>query len=352
MVSRDVSGKIALVTGANGLIGKAVSQRLLEDGAHVRAFVRRPDSVADLVKRGAELVEGDVTDSEAVRRGVRGCDLVLHFAGVLARRFEPRSRYWAVNVEATRSIAAASAIGGVELFLLASSAWAYGFDAGSSVVDEHTEPRGLWESYSASKLAAEKLVLELAARGLPAVIVQPSPVYGPFDESWTLLPARMIAAGRMVLPGGGRGLIQPIFIDDVAEGVMAALREGRPGERYLLCGERVLTIAEFFACYGAMLGRGRMLPVPVPLCHAVALASDALAAATGHPGFVTRTAVYGTTMSCRYDGSKASRDLGFRPATSLDEGMAAVRAWLEQQGLVVPASAAGSPTRSEKASQS
>ncbi len=89
------------------------------------------------------------------------------------------------------------------------------------------QPSG--HAYCDTKVAAQEAIESLVReRGLPAVIVQPSEVYGPGDLNWTLRPFRMIKSGSMIVPG--EGVMQPIYVDDLADGIVAAMRRGRVGE--------------------------------------------------------------------------------------------------------------------------
>ena len=168
---------------------------------------------------------------------------------------------------------------------LASTAWVYGFDAGpgtNELSDRH--PSG--DSYCDTKLETENLVRELVERwGLPGVIVQPTEVYGPGDrQAGPSTPLRMIKSGRMMLPDGGKGVIQPIYVDDAVEGILAAARRGAVGGAYLLCGPAVVSCSDFFGRYAEMVGGGRMPAVPKQLAEAMAAALTGLGRATRRPG--------------------------------------------------------------------
>jgi nucleoside-diphosphate-sugar epimerase len=328
-----VRGKRILVTGATGLIGGKVAARLLARGASVRALARTPEKARALAGSGAEVVRGDMTDAASLRAAVDGCRGVVHLAGVLGDEFKPLAYYRAVNVEGTRTLAEAAADAGVERFLHVSTIAVYGFGAGPGT-NERSPHRPGSDFYCLTKDegqgAVERLVRE---RGLPAVVVQPSQVYGPGDEAWTLGPLRLMRAGKLVLPAHGRGLVQPIYVDDLAEGILSALERGRTGEAFILCGAKSVTVAEFFGHLARMIGKTRIPSVPAWLAAAFASLSEAAARLTGRPPVFTRSAVrFITDFESTYDGAKARAELGFEPRTSLDEGMGAVRRWLEGDG--------------------
>jgi nucleoside-diphosphate-sugar epimerase len=125
----ELQGVRCLVTGATGLIGQAVSSRLLAEGAEVRAFVRNPSKGRRLAEAGAGIVQGDIADAAATRRAVEGCSVVFHLAAVLTD-FRPISFYRRVNVDATRWLAEAALATGIKRFVYASTVWTYGLNAG------------------------------------------------------------------------------------------------------------------------------------------------------------------------------------------------------------------------------
>jgi len=327
----DFSGGKFLVTGATGLLGSGICSRLLDEGAEVVGLARSSERATALVARGVTVIPGDLSRSEVdLGSSVKGCRAVFHCAGVTGPDFDkPLSYFRTVNVEGARRVAEAALAAEVERFIHVSTAWVYGFDALPDTNEESPRhPSG--DPYCDTKLEAEELVRRLVAdRGLRAVIVQPTEVYGPEDRNWTLTPLNMIESGRMILPAGGSGLIQPIYVDDAVEGILAAARRGVVGEAYLLAGPAPVTCAEFFGRYGEMVGRTSMPSIPVWLAEGAAAALTRLSRITRRPPLFSRTTVRGTCLKATYDGNKARIELGFEPRTDLDAGMRAVRRWLE-----------------------
>lgn len=327
----DIHGKRILVTGATGLVGGAVIRRLLDGGVSVRALARDPGRARDLLGAEVEVLAGDMTDPASLRNAVRGCPVVFHFAAVL-NEFRPLGFYRATNVEGTRALAEAALAEGVERFLHMSTIAVYGLRAMGRI--HESSPRApCGDLYGDTKLEAEELIRHMAAsRGLPAVIVQPTQVYGPGDRAWTMRPIELIRAHRMFLVDGGRGLVSPISIDDLAEGVLAAVRAGRVGESYILCGPSTVSIRELFEAYARMLGAETRLP-SIPLWLAVALAGIAEAAAmlSGAKPIFKRSELRRTARRADFDGTKAREELGFAAMVTLEEGMRAVAKWVRAQ---------------------
>lgn len=330
----ELAGKKVFITGATGLLGGGLCRRLLEEGAQVVGLARSAERAKDLVACGVTVVEGDLSrPNGTIAVAMQGCSLVVHCAGVMGPDFgRPRSYFRMVNVEGTRRMAEAALAANIERFVYVSSVWVYGFDAGPGTNElSPRHPSG--DSYCDTKLEAENLVRSFVAdRGLPAVIVQPTEVYGPGDRSWTLMPLQMIKSGRMMLPDGGRGVIQPVFVDDVVEGVLAAAKRGAVGEAYILGGPAVVGCSEFFGHHAEMAGSANLRSIPSWMAETMAQVMTGVSRIAGKPAPLPLTVVRGLCLQATYDVEKARRELGFEPKTDLATGMQAVKEWFRQTG--------------------
>lgn len=326
-MSYDLQGKRVLVTGATGFIGSHVALRLLKEGATIRAFVRDPAKANYLVQNGVEVISGKLTDRTLIRQAVQGCQAVFHFAGVL-NDIKPRAYYHEVNVEGTQTVTGAALESGVERFFHTSTIYVYGMTS-TGVITENSPRIPSADNYADTKLEAENIVRQLiASRGLPAVIIQPSQVYGPQDRVWTLKPIELIRSGRMLLVDGGKGVVHPIYIDDLVEGILAVAQRGQMGEAYILCGPQAVSIREYFGYFSHMLHREHLPTIPGWLAIPSALIAEEVAKLFNRPPIFTRQEVRNTMLQATYDGSKAERELGFKPKVSIEEGMRRIEEWL------------------------
>jgi uncharacterized protein YbjT (DUF2867 family) len=254
-----------LLTGATGLVGSTLLPRLLAEGTEVRCLVRDPRRLGAQRVR-VQIALGDLTDPPSFRNAMRGVRTVVHLAASI--RDQPRGSIEELNGIATWRMVEAAERQGVERFVFFSA-------LGAST---HHRTRCL-----RAKALAEQAVRE---SGVRSIVFAPSIVYAPGDP-WLTLLERLALLPVMPLSGRGRALFQPIWAEDVAACVIAALRkpDGAPHERYELAGPETLNHAEIMRTLLRSLGRRRALvPVPTPI---VSRALRLLERAMGPSAFAT-----------------------------------------------------------------
>jgi dihydroflavonol-4-reductase len=313
----------AFVTGATGFIGGHVARKLRERGDDVVALVRDPLKAGDLRRVDCELVEGDLSSEDAIRRGCQGVDSVFHI-GAIYKVGIPKSQQPAMhdaNVGGTERVLEAAVDAGVRRILYVSTVGAFGNTKGQ-VVDEGFKRTDLdWLScYDETKYRAHRVAEEWIARGAPIVIVQPGGVYGPNDHSEVgnmieqtskgKLPAKMFPEMGMMLA----------HVEDIAEGILLAHDKGELGQAYVLSGEKT-TIGELVDRVAALSGRKPpRITMPGLVLKASAPFGRVIGPLMGFPpnlGELIKVSD-GVTHWARDD--KARRELGFEPR-DLDTGL-------------------------------
>src|SRR5579859_1411332 len=308
----------ALVTGACGFIGGHVAAALAESGADVRALDRSPPAPGRL-PYGAEFMQGDVLDPVAIARAVDGCDAVFHLAAVYSYARADRALMEAVNVEGTRTVLDAALRGSRRRIVHTSTCATCGPVPGRAATErDRPPPSELGIPYRRTKLAGERLALAAARQGAEVVVVNPTMPVGPGD-------LRPTPTGKMVLDvarGRGRAYLARsalniVAVEDVAQGHIAALERGRPGERYLLGGEN-MTVREVFATIARAVGGPRpRWPVPWSAAYAAALIASAGTRIAGRePQLLMLDEVRAGRLPHRFDDGRARSELGYtsRPA--------------------------------------
>ena len=231
------------LTGATGFLGSEVARLLRERGDQVRALVRDRGRADELLRLGCEVVEGDLCDEPALVEHCRGVQAVVHTASVaeIGVSADRREAMVDVNVTGTERVLGAALSAGVGKALLVSSVAVFG-DTQGQVADERWERDATAEPASAfehTSALAQRRAREISRCGLPLVVVQSGPVYGP-DEPRALLGllASFLSGRLSALPFPELGVC-PVHRDDLAAGVLLALDKGTPGESYVLAGEPV-----------------------------------------------------------------------------------------------------------------
>ena len=325
-----------LVTGASGFVGSAVAKALIEAGFPVRALVRPTSPRAQLDGVDVAFAEGDLRDAESVRRAMAGVRYVFHVAADYRLWARDPREITEVNVAGTRTIMSEALRAGVERIVYTSSVATLTLNAEGLPVDESLplEEAKAIGAYKRSKVAAERLVEAMIANDrLPAIIVNPSTPIGPRDVKPTPTGRIIVEAARGRIPGFVDTGLNLVHVDDVAAGHLAALHQGRIGERYILGGENVQfsdMLADICAIVGRRPPRWRF---PIPMVMPLAYAAEGLARVTGREPFVTRDGLRMAKYRMFFNAAKAERELGFR-ARPYREGLADAVKWFGQAGYL------------------
>src|SRR3954447_22041344 len=318
----------ACVTGATGFVGGHVARLLSERGDEVRVTYRDSARLSRLGGVDVDPVKADVLDRGAMRRAVRGCEVVFHSAGYVNSR--PAERVWRINALSPRVVVEAAAAEGVRRVVLTSTVAAIGTAPGDEVADETHVYRagGAGMTYADSKHEGELEALAAGARhGVEVVVVNPSYVLGvPVErgnpgETSTRTVANYLL-GR--LPAVVDGATNVVDVEDVAAGHLLAAESGRPGERYVLGGYNIAW-GDLIDRIAARSGDRHPLVVLPRDVAALARLQDEL----GLPGPIAPEALILMAQNWRYSSRKAKRELGYR-TRPLDRTLGATIDWCRE----------------------
>ena len=243
------------VTGATGFVTGAVVRLLLARGDVVAALVRDPSRARPL--GGAQIVPGDLTDYEALRRGMSGADAVIHGAAMyeIGVTGDPRRAMFDANVRGTERVLSLARDLGIGRVVYISTIAAFGNTNGLVVDESFVRTSETYTSYyEETKARAHEIAARLAEQGLPVITVQPGQVYGPGDHSGFGQLLAAYARGRLfALPFPELGL-NMTYRDDIASGIVLALDRGAPARSYIMGGE-MARVRHIVGTLAKVLGR-------------------------------------------------------------------------------------------------
>jgi dihydroflavonol-4-reductase len=330
------------VTGASGFVGANLVHELAARGHQVRALLRPNADLRGLRGAGHEAVAGDLTDSvESLARAMRGCDWCFHVAASYALWLPDYAPMFQANVEGTRNILQAAHRANCSRIVYTSTVGCIGLPqpaADGAIVPTHESTpvaeAQMSNPYKLSKWRAEVVARELAAAGLPIVIVNPSAPIGPRDVKPTPTGQVIVDFLRRKMPAYLDTGLNWVHVRDVAVGHVLAAERGRIGERYIL-GNAVgnwtmkQALDELESITGIPAPRFR---VPHPVALAAAHIDEWIARWTGKPPKAPLAGVRMAAYKMWFDPTKAIRELGL-PQTPPRQALADAVEWFRSQGM-------------------
>ncbi len=235
-------GRRVLVTGATGLIGTRLVERLVTcEGAEVVALVHQFKSVSRIARFNVPMIQADVADRPAVVEAAKGCDHIVHCAVSFAGSEEDQRK---VIVGGLENVCAAAREHRMKSVVSLSTLSVYGTPSGGSLSEE--SPRKPSDLYGKLKKQADDAATRAAGEGVNVVTLAPTIVFGPWSF-WSTYVIGQMEAGRVLLPGEGKGTSNAVFIDDVVESILLALdTTGLAGEQFLISSPEKISWPDFY----------------------------------------------------------------------------------------------------------
>ncbi|HEX7619321.1 MAG TPA: hopanoid-associated sugar epimerase [Verrucomicrobiae bacterium] len=329
------------VTGASGFIGSHVVRELLARKHHVKALVRPGGDRRGLAGAGVELVTGDVSDADMLRREMDGCDWCFHCAASYHLWMRDYAPMYATNVAGTRNVLEAAGQARCKRIVYTSTVGCVGLpknEDGKWIPTDETAPVSesqMTNHYKRSKWLAEKTALELAQKNLPVVIVNPSAPVGPGDLKPTPTGQVIVDFLNRKMPAYLETGLNWVHVRDVAIGHILAAEKGLVGQRYILGNkDGNWTMEQTLAVLGEITG----IPAPkMKIPHWVALAAahvdEGVSFFTKKPPKAPLAGVRMARYKMWFNPAKAIRELGL-PQTQPKEALAEAVEWFRTNGYV------------------
>lgn len=315
------------VTGAGGFVGLALCSRLASLGVAVVGLEADPRRAAAVRGAGAEPRVVDITDADATTRGLSDCDLVVHTAALVSDT-GPMRDFISVNVRGTRNVLDAAARANARRVVHVSSVAVWGYEFRGEL-DDDAAPRACGAPYIDTKGASDQMALRAGA-----VVVRPGDVYGPGSVPWALRPLGALRRRLLFVPRDGGGWITPVYVEDLIDCLVLTLSHPDADGAFTAWDGHAVRASEFFGFYARMLGRAGVPSLPLPLLRVGAAAHELVAQMRGTAPAVTRQALTYVSRRALFPNERARQVLGWRPHTSLAQGMADTEQWFRAHELL------------------
>lgn len=324
----------ALVTGANGFIGRHLIDKLLSDGWRVKALLHN-DSRSANWPDAVTVITGDIRDGDDMKSACSETDIVFHLAAkvhALSEIGDDDAAYQAVNVDGTRNVLEKASASRVRGFVLFSSVKAMG-EENTLCLDESSDASPS-TAYGRSKQQAEQVVMEHGRQtGMHVVTLRLPLVYGPGNKGNLFRMISAIDAGRFPpLPDTGnlRSMVHVSNVVDAA--ILAATHPRANGQCYIVADVRAHSTREIQDLIRLGLGKKKVSwHVPLALLKAMALFGDAIGKIRGQRFSFDSDALQKLVGSSLFDANKISHELDYLPTITFEGAIPELIEWYQRQ---------------------
>lgn len=325
-----------LVTGGTGFTGSHLVRRLLEKGHEVRSLDYQEGLFADELRElGAEMRLGSITDRAVVDEMVKDCEVVFHLAAAFRELDVPDQHYWDVNVEGTRNVADASHRFGVRKLVYCSTQGVHGHIKDTPGNEE--SPIAPEDYYQYTKYEGERVLDEFIEKGLDAVTLRPTAIYGPGDPARFLMLFKMVKKGRFLMFGKGKTYYHPVHVSNLVDAFeLAAESNGRTtGQAYIIADDKYWTLNELVEHVG------KSMDVPATISHLPfwpLYGASCVCEAACKPLKIApplfRRRVNWFRQDRAFSIDKARSDLGYAPRVGIEEGLRETGEWYKEHNYI------------------
>ena len=330
---------ICFVTGASGFVGANLVHELEARGHTVKALLRPNADLRGLEGAQYEFVEGDLSNRKFLAEAMRGCDWCFHVAASYQLWMRDYRPMYAANVEGTRNVIQAATDAAVQRIVYTSTVGCIAVpnEIGGPIVpsneDCYCDLSAMTNDYKRSKFQAEQVALDLADKGSPVVIVNPTAPIGPRDVKPTPTGKVIVDYLNRQMPGYVDTGLNWVHVRDVCIGHILAAEKGRVGERYILGhAEGNWTLQEAFTVLEKLTGvPAPKMKVPYRVALTAAYFSEALSKLTGKPPKAPLGGVRMAKYKMFFDPTKAITELGL-PQTPPEQALLDAVEWFRANG--------------------
>lgn len=308
-----------LVTGGTGFIGSQLVKKLYEERNEITVFAKE-SSHPFLEGLNLKRVIGDVRDYDAVASAIKGCDYVYHLAACSLNSLKEKDEIFSVNISGTENVMKACLESGVKKVVHVSSCSVLGFSTSKEdILNENNFLDFKDQIYGQSKKLGEDKVQEYAKKGLNVSIVIPAYVIGAGEvDSGRFVISQSISKGRIKFTYPGS--VGTIAVEDIVDGIIKAMENGKPCQRYILSNENI-PLFDLYNLIAKTLNKPKIrIKLPRISYYPMYFLGAILQRILKKPPISTETVRWAFNYRC-YDSSKAQKELGWKPKIRLDESL-------------------------------
>jgi dihydroflavonol-4-reductase len=311
MVDNKTKRKI-LVTGASGQLGRRLAPKLLKCGFDVNAHYRSEKKSQRWCPNGAIPVYGDLLNPDWLDDAVDGCETVIHSAAMVSLRPRRRAMSYKINVDGTNAVINACRKNNVRRLIYISSIVTVGASDNGRPINESAEFNlcGFSIPYIDTKREAETLALDANDNKLQVIVVNPSIMISRPDRELTDKDLKKIPKRIPLYFDFGINLVDT---DDVVNGIISAIDNGIPGNRYLLTGDNINPEITFNYAKKYLGIKKPFIRIPYFVLYLAGAIIEVVAKIKNkHPRFHRGLASL-SRYRFIYSNEKARRELGYSP---------------------------------------
>ena len=323
------------ITGGTGYIGAHLLKKLTDSGEKIHALVRSEKKATDIKHPNVTIFEGDIMNKESIKAAMQGCNKVYHLAAFAKVWAKDPKIYFDINVTATVNVLEVAQELGVSKVIVTSTAGVYGASVSDDITETYVRDFDFLNESESSKAISESRIKDFVIAGLDVSIVSPTRVYGPYlfgePQSVTQLIHKYVKGNWRIIPGDGTKIGNYVFIDDVIDGHILTMENGKKGHTYILGGENH-DYNSFFKILATESGIHRKM-IKFPIGFQMLFSRIQLMKIPfGGTPLITPKWIAKGKYHWKVDSTKAINELGLK-ITSLKEGVKKTIDWVEASSI-------------------
>ncbi|MGJ3244684.1 MAG: NAD-dependent epimerase/dehydratase family protein [Elainellaceae cyanobacterium] len=303
----------AFITGINGFTGSHLARALDQRGDTIVGLVRKTSDLSRLADYDIQLVQGDITDRDALKTGMVGADVVFHIAAYVELGLVDDAKMETVNVEGTRAVIEVARDLGVPKMVYCSTIGVFG-DTQGRVINETFErtQKDFSSAYDRTKYLAQQLVDQAASQGFHVISVMPSGIFGADDPHFGPV-LKTFRNGKLRVWAGGDRVTGIVHVDDLVDGMILAAEKGNRGDYYIFSAGD-MTTRDMFEFLSQETGMSAPIEIPEPIVRLVGTILTPVGRLLNWQPPISRERVHYIYDRCvRVDATKARQTLGWQP---------------------------------------